>query len=393
MYDLAIIGGGIQGAACAQAAAARGYSVILLEQYDKPGQATSKKSSKLIHGGLRYLESYQFRLVRECLRERQILLENAPHLVKLTPFYIPVYGFTCRPVWLIRLGLTLYYFLGGKRFKSIPKSQWKNLDELNTKYLRAVFQYYDAQTDDQKLTESVMLSAQSLGAEVCYQAHFLQATYDDMCNISYQQNDKTHEIQARLLINASGPWVNDVLKKIYPTPSQLPIDLVLGSHIIVKRQLEHGMYYLETPQDSRAVFVMPWQGNTMIGTTERHYKGDLHTIIPPKEDIDYLLAVYNYYFTPLLRHCDVIDSFAGVRVLPSSKHRLFFRTRDTIIHNDKNIASKVFTLYGGKLTANRATAEQLMNKISPLLPSRSEIADTRNLKLPKLKDSEFISDS
>ncbi|MFW2371987.1 MAG: glycerol-3-phosphate dehydrogenase/oxidase, partial [Gammaproteobacteria bacterium] len=325
-YDLAIIGGGIQGAACAQAATARGYSVLVLEQYDKPGLATSQKSSKLIHGGLRYLESFQFRLVRECLRERQILLKNAPHLVKLTPFYIPVYSHTRRPPWLIRLGLTLYYLFGGKRFKSIPKQQWHQLDHLNTKYLRAVFQYYDAQTDDQKLTESVMLSAQSLGADIFYQAHFIQANCDnDICRISYKHDHHTHEVKARLLINASGPWVNGVLDKVYPSTSQLQTELVLGSHIIVEGQQQGGVYYLETPQDQRAVFVMPWQGNTLIGTTERHYKGDLHNIVPPKEDIDYLLAVYNYYFTPLLRHCHVIDAFAGVRVLPSSQHRAFFR--------------------------------------------------------------------
>ncbi len=383
IYDLAIIGGGIQGAACAQAAAARGYSVLVLEQYDKPGMATSRKSSKLIHGGLRYLESFQFRLVRECLRERQILLENAPHLVKLTPFYIPVYSFTQRPAWMIRLGLTLYYFFGGKGYKSISKKEWKNLDGLNTRHLRAVFQYYDGQTDDQKLTESVMLSAQSLGAEVCYQAQFLHCECDqDMCHISYKLGSQSHEIQARLLINVAGPWVNDVLNKVYPTPSQLPIDLVLGSHIIVKGQPQKGMYYLETPQDERAVFVMPWQGNTLIGTTEQQYTGDLHTIVAPKEDINYLLAVYNYYFSPLLRHCHVIDSFAGVRVLPRSKHSIFFRSRDTIIHNDNLIAPRVFSLYGGKLTANRATAEELMKKISPRLPARTPVADTRTLKLP-----------
>lgn len=383
IYDLAIVGAGIQGAACAQAAAARGYSVIVLEQYDKPGQATSRTSSKLIHGGLRYLESYQFHLVRECLQERQILLENAPHLVKLTPFYIPIYAHTSRPTWMIRLGLTLYYLFGGKGYKSIPRSQWENLDGLNTKYLRAVFQYYDGQTDDQKLTESVMLSAQSLGAEVCYQARFLKSECtDDLCHIKYKQGEQTHQIQSRLLINAAGPWVNAVLNKVFPTPSQLPIDLVLGSHIIVKGQLQQGMYYLETPQDERAVFVMPWQGNILIGTTERQYKGNLHHITAPQKDIDYLLAVYNYYFSPLLLHSDVIESFAGVRVLPMSKGKIFFRSRDTIIHNDSNIAPRVFSLYGGKLTANRATAEQLLKKISPWLPPRTAIADTRFLKLP-----------
>jgi len=385
IYDLTIIGGGIQGAACAQAAAARGYSVLVLEQYDKPGQATSQKSSKLIHGGLRYLETYQFRLVRECLRERQILLENAPHLVKLTPFYIPVYSHTSRPPWLIRLGLTLYCLFGGKGFKTIPKEEWHKLDGLNTRHLRAVFQYYDGQTDDQKLTESVMLSAQSLGAKIVYQAQFLQASCDrEVCHISYKHEHHTHEVEARLLINASGPWVNEVLDKVYPRASQLQTELVLGSHIIVEGQLQHGMYYLETPQDERAVFVMPWQGKIMIGTTERHYKGDLHTIVAPKEDIDYLLAVYNYYFSPLLLHSNVIDSFAGVRVLPSSKHRAFFRPRDTIIHNDHKTSPRVFTLYGGKLTANRAIAEQLMKKIGSLLPARTEVADTRTLKLPSI---------
>ena len=166
MYDIAIIGGGIHGAACAQAAVEKGYTVLVLEQYEKPGLGTSSKSSKLIHGGLRYLESGQFKLVRECLQERKHLLKSAGSLVRLVPFYIPVYANSSRPPWLIRLGLMIYTLFSGMTFKSIPTNQWQHLDGLKTEGLKKVFQYYDAQTDDQQLTEHVMSQAIKLGAKL-----------------------------------------------------------------------------------------------------------------------------------------------------------------------------------------------------------------------------------
>ncbi len=382
IYDLIILGAGIHGAACAQAAAAQGYSVLVLEKKPQPGLATSSKSSKLIHGGLRYLESGQFRLVRECLNERRYLLRNAPALVKLVPFHIPIYRSTHRRPWLIHLGLIIYSLFSGTSFRRLYRHNWGPLDGLNQQQLQTVFRYFDAQTDDQRLTQAVMASAESLGATCLTQAEFIHADCTaEICQLQYRQHSETHTVSGRLLINATGPWANEVLQHISPSPVPLSMQQVLGSHILVPRTLQQGMYYLEAPQDQRAVFIMPWGEQTLIGTTETPFNGSPDHIDVPETDIDYLLAVYNHYFEHRLTRADVINAFAGLRVLPSSPGRAFSRPRDTIIHQHEGAAG-VFTLYGGKLTAHRATAEQLMARIHPLLPSRNAIADTRYLKLP-----------
>jgi len=172
-YDIIIIGAGIQGAGVAQAAAAAGYKTLVIEKFSQAGLGTSCKSSKLIHGGLRYLESGQFKLVNECLRERKTLLKNAPHLVKLIPFYIPVYAHSIRPAWLIFTGLCLYSLFSLKPFSIVKKTVWASLDGLNLKNLKIVFKYYDAQTDDKKLTQAVINSAEKLSCEIIYDADFL----------------------------------------------------------------------------------------------------------------------------------------------------------------------------------------------------------------------------
>lgn len=177
-YDVVIIGAGIQGAGVAQAAALCGYKTLVIEKYNQAGMGTSSKSSKLIHGGLRYLESAQFRLVKESLNERRRLLNNAPDLVKLIPFYIPVYQHSSRPAWLIYLGLFIYSLFSHKSFARIRKKDWLTLDGLNTHHLKQVFKYYDAQTDDQLLTQRVIQSASKLGADIIYQTEFISSEYD-----------------------------------------------------------------------------------------------------------------------------------------------------------------------------------------------------------------------
>ena len=364
MFDLAIIGGGIHGAACAREASEKGYSVLVLEQYDRPGMGTSSKSSKLIHGGLRYLESGQFKLVRECLQERKHLLQSASHLVKLVPFHIPVYQDTRRPSWLIRIGLIIYSVFSHSRFKSIPRSQWQHLDGLKTKQLKHVFQYYDAQTDDRQLTEYIMQQAIDLGTKLETGAYFESASCTDRnCTLTYSRSGQHHRIECGMIINAAGPWVNRVLDHIQPVQSKLDIDLVLGTHIVVEGQLEQGMYYLESPSDKRAVFVMPWKGRMMIGTTERQLNELQNTISAPDEDIDYLIGIFNHYFTRQIHRQDVVEAFAGVRVLPGSSTSTFRRPRDTIIHHDRSVHPRVFTLYGGKLTAHRITAQRLIKQL------------------------------
>lgn len=386
-FDVVVIGGGIHGVGAAQAAAAEGFSVLVLEQ-KALASGTSSKSSKLIHGGLRYLESGQFNLVRECLHERALLLKLAPGLVKLRPFYIPVYPDTTRRPWQIRSGLTIYATLGGMsddtRFKLIPRHRWESLDGLDTLGLEKVFCYYDAQTDDAALTQAVMRSAQSLGAELELPAELISATRnDDSYTIRYKKGVQEHECLARFVINASGPWANHVLRRIDPKIIRLDVDLVQGTHIILEGRLNQGIYYLETPQDKRAVFAMPWQDKIMVGTTETVYRGDPADVAPLREEIDYLCDTLAHYFPHYrnINHDSIDAAFAGLRVLPRTAGSAFSRPRDTIFHTDDADNPRLVTIYGGKLTAYRATAEKLITQFKSVLPPRKAVANTRTLPL------------
>lgn len=381
-YDIVIIGGGINGAGCAQAAAAAGYSCLVLEQYSSPAQGTSSRSSKLIHGGLRYLESAQFSLVRECLNERRRLLKNAPELVTLIPFYIPIYKTSKRSPWIIRAGLTLYWLLGGGRFKVIPKQQWNELDNISTHNLSAVFQYWDAQTDDAALTRAVLESARNFDATILMDAKFNHAQRQDIgYNINYSHNKITHECYARHVINATGPWINELLNKVSPKPTMLDVDLVAGTHLVLPGHLHKGIYYLESPTDGRAIFVAPWKNNILIGTTEMLFRGNPADITPTDSEIDYLLNIYNYYYGKNLSRTDIIQSFAGLRVLPTSTEAAFHRSRDTIIHSDNIKEASLISIYGGKLTAYRATAENVLKLINNASEKSDTTGDTRNMKI------------
>lgn len=385
-YDVVVIGAGIHGAGVAQAAAAAGYSVLVLEQYDGAAKGSSSRSSKLIHGGLRYLESGQLHLVRECLHERAVLLRIAPHLVKLVPFHIPVYRETRRRPWKIILGLIIYSLFSRKRFHKVSQRAWNRLDGLRTDQLDAVLSYYDAQTDDAHLTRSVLASARELGADVLTCAEFTQARLGtDDVEVTYVRNANRQAISARVLVNAAGPWVNQVLASVCRPSGQavdkLDAELVQGSHIVVPGALSHP-YYLEAPQDGRAVFVVPWKNNIMVGTTESHYQGDPAKVRPLAAEIAYLLEVYNHYFRQALGREQVIDAFAGLRVLPGGQDAAFNKSRDTHFLADNASHPRLVSIYGGKLTSYRAAADKLLAMISKTLPARKPLADTRTLKLP-----------
>ena len=384
-WDLVVIGAGIHGAGIAQAAAAAGYKVLLLEQFDGPAHGTSSRSSKLIHGGLRYLETAQFHLVYESLVERRRLLANAPHLVKLKNFYIPVYKNTARRPWQIFIGLCIYALFSGKKFRHIPKREWHTLDGLKTENLDAVFSYYDAQTDDAKLTSAVLSSAKALGAEVIFGAHVEKVQYDENgCVLDYCRGGELHRIKTQIIVNATGPWVNDLLDKVTPRSDQCAVDLIQGTHIVVPGTVKQA-FYLESPTDQRAVFVLPWQGNIMIGTTENNYTGDPAKVQPLDSEIDYLLEIYKHYFLRDLKPDDLIESFAGLRVLPHTDSAAFSRRRGVMIQKSFDGKAGIISLYGGKLTAYRATAEDLMRRLYKVLPNRKRKAKTRNLRLPKVK--------
>ncbi|MCW9031766.1 MAG: FAD-dependent oxidoreductase, partial [Gammaproteobacteria bacterium] len=318
--DVVVIGAGIHGAGVAQAAAAAGYSVLVIEKNDI-GTGTSSKSSKLIHGGLRYLESYQFSLVRKSLKERAVLCRIAPELVKLQPFYIPVYKNTTRRSLHIRTGLILYALLGGLHknnlFKRIRRNKTGKTDGLKQADLQHVYRYFDGQTNDQKLTEAVMRSAQQLGSQLVCRAiiHAMTKT-ESGYSITYTEENKECTVKAKVVVNASGPWVNEVHNLLLAPVNSLDIDLVQGTHIIIDVPAPSGIYYLEA-QDQRAVFVMPYEFNgekkTMVGTTEKLFLGKADDVKATDEEVDYLLNIYKTYFIPDTKQTTVkvIQQFAG----------------------------------------------------------------------------------
>jgi glycerol-3-phosphate dehydrogenase len=386
-YDVIVVGGGIHGAGVLQAAAAAGYCCLLIEQRGL-ASGTSSRSSKLIHGGLRYLESGQFALVRESLRERAIHLRIAADLVELKPFFIPVYRETRRRPWQLKLGLGMYALLGGfnagTRFGTVPRREWAALDGLDTQGLEAVIRYHDAQTDDAALTRAVVRSAQELGGELAMPANFRDAALrDDGVDVTFERNGAAVEARARVLVNAAGPWATRVARTVRPAIGVPDVDLVQGAHIVLPLQVTAGIYYVESPDDGRAVFVMPWQGATLVGTTETPYVGDPDKVYPLPEEEDYLLTVAARYFPAVrsMNRAQIVRRFAGLRVLPAASETAFDRSRETIFTTDRDPRPRVLSIYGGKLTGWRAAAEHVLSRIAPSLGLKVRRAATDQLIL------------
>ncbi|MDH5786586.1 MAG: FAD-dependent oxidoreductase [Chromatiales bacterium] len=380
-YDLVVIGGGIHGVGAAQAAAAAGHTVLLLEQYGL-AHGTSSRSTKLIHGGLRYLESGQLRLVRECLRERQLLTRIAPGLVRIEPIHIPVYEETSRSRLTLRSGLALYALLGGlgcdTRFSTLGRNNWPDLDGLRQQGLKGVFRYYDGRTDDAALTRAVMQSALALGAEAAIPAEFLAAEVEpDGVMVRYRLSGSEKCVRCAALVNAAGPWVNEVQSRISPTTKAPAMDLVQGSHLVLEGlALQHG-FYLEAPQDRRAIFLLPWQGRALLGTTESPYRGDPEEVSPLAAEQAYLLEVLHHYF-PQAPGVVVASAFAGLRVLPGGSGGSFHKPRDTLLHQSH---PRVVGVYGGKLTTYRLEAQRVIALLRDVVPSRRARGDTSRLVL------------
>lgn len=378
-YDIAVIGGGIQGAGIAQAAAAAGYKVVVIEK-TAIAAGTSSKSSKLIHGGLRYLETAQFKLVRKTLLERERLIRLAPSLVKPVKFYIPIYKQTSRKPWLIGIGLFLYQILGG--FKKYTRFKRLSLDsqpikKLRSTGLKAVFQYYDAQTDDVLLTKSVMQSAQDLGADLICPSK-VTALFFNGTGYEIELETTQKNLTAKFVVNVAGPWVNLVLDMVKGTAvKKMQCDLVQGTHIVIDAAAPEGIIYVEAPQDKRAVFIMPWKGKTLLGTTEKNYIGDPDKLVASQEEINYLKEIYSHYM--LVKDVNIIDSFTGLRVLPKADGSFFSRPRDTVIFKS---AQNLLTLYGGKLTGYRITAEDVLKGIEKELKIKTtHKQSTKNILL------------
>ncbi len=382
-YDVAVIGGGIHGVGVAQAAACAGYTVLVLERTALAAGASSR-SSKLIHGGLRYLEGHDYALVRESLRERRLLLRIAPDLVQLQPFFIPVYPDTTRRPLTLRAGLSLYALLGGlrpaSRFRSVPRREWDALDGLDTRRLQAVFQYFDAQTDDAELTRAVMQSAVRLGAVLAFPAEFTGARIGTQhCDIRYREDGLERHCSAGTIVNAGGPWAPRIDAAISPAPPHMPVELVQGAHLVVPGALARGCYYLEAPQDRRAVFLLPWGEHALLGTTENRYTGDPAAVAVLPGEERYLLEVLAHYFPH--HSTAVMERFAGLRVLPVSTDTAFRRSRETMLSVNDASLPRLVSIYGGKLTGYRATAQKVMHILRRGLPERTAVGDTADIRL------------
>jgi glycerol-3-phosphate dehydrogenase len=385
-FDVGVIAGGILGVGAAQPCAAAGYSCVVIEQSDWAA-GTSSRSSKLIHGGLRYLETGQFHLVRESLKERAILLKIAPQLVHPLAFRIPVYATTKRRPATLAAGLGLYAMLAGltalARFgvtTRMPSALRRA--GLKAEGLQAVFRYFDAQTDDVQLTRAVLRSAQSLGAQARCPARLVAAGREEGgYRLTLEEGGKQEELRCGYLVNAGGPWINEVLACIAPGATQRRIDRVLGSHLVLEERLYDEALYLESPDDQRAVFVLPWQGRTLVGTTERPFEGDPAQAAVNADDRAYLLATLRHYFPH--ERPRILREFAGVRVLPHDDGRASQRPRDCILHVD-TAHPRLVSLYGGKLTGYRATGEDVVAKVREALGTRKKVADTARLPLPSL---------
>jgi glycerol-3-phosphate dehydrogenase len=382
-YDVVVVGGGIHGTGVAQAAACHGYSVLLLEK-TALAAGTSSRSSKLIHGGLRYLEGLDFGLVHESLAERQILLKIAPELVRLKAFHIPVYPETSRRPLAIRAGLTLYALLGGldrvNRFRKLDRKQYSSLDGLDTNRLQAVFQYHDAQTNDADLTRAVMQSAIDLGAELGCPSEFMAASVGQQgVDIVYRENGIEKNCSAATIVNAGGPWVKEIASRITPKPAGVDVQLVQGTHLVLEGSLSAGCYYMEAPQDKRAIFLLPWGQQSMLGTTEHIYSGDPASVRVLAEEEHYLLEVMSRYFPE--RSQQVLARFAGLRVLPVSGDSSFKTSRETQLPADDPQRPRAIAIFGGKLTGYRATAEKIINLLRRTLPERKQRAATDELPL------------
>jgi glycerol-3-phosphate dehydrogenase len=255
---------------------------------------------------------------------------------------------------------------------------------LNTRGLEAVIRYHDAQTDDTQLTRAVVQSALSLGAELAMPATFSRATLTaGGVNIAYRESDSIHECYAQVLVNAAGPWAAHVAHSITPAIPIPAVDLVQGTHIVVPFALTAGIYYVESPKDGRAVFLMPWRGATMIGTTETPYDGEPDQVRPLPVEEEYLLDVARHYF-PAWQHLTrehITQRFAGLRVLPSASQAAFDRSRETIFSTDRDPNPRVLGIYGGKLTGWRAAAAHVLDRIRPSLPAKPRRAATDQMIL------------
>jgi glycerol-3-phosphate dehydrogenase len=371
IYDLAVIGGGINGVGIAADASGRGLSVFLCEKDDLASH-TSSASSKLIHGGLRYLEHKEFRLVREALAEREVLLAKAPHIIRPMRFIMP-HRPHLRPAWLIRTGLFFYDHLG-KREKLLGSNNvyFKEDSPLNSAITRG-FEYSDCAVDDARLVVLNAMHAREKGADIVTRTRCLSARRDGQYWVVDLENEHGQfQIKAKVLVNAAGPWVAQFIKQDLELKSPYGIRLIQGSHIIVPKLYEGDKAFIMQNDDRRIVFAIPYLDQyTMIGTTDREYQGDPAQVQITQAETDYLLEVSNAHFKKQLTQADVIWTFAGVRPLcddESDNPSAITRDYTLALSQENDEQAPLLSVFGGKLTTYRKLAESAMQQLKAFFP-------------------------
>jgi glycerol-3-phosphate dehydrogenase len=372
ILDMLVVGGGINGVGIARDASGRGLSVRLVEKSDLAG-ATSSNSSKLIHGGLRYLEHGAFRLVREALAEREVLLAGAPHIIRPLPFVLP-YARGLRPRALLRLGLFLYDHLGGRR--TLPGTETVSLPAhpyggpLQGR-LTTGFVYSDCWVDDARLVVLNARDAAAHGAQIATRTEMRSAQrMGDHWRVLIEKESVTTEVAARILVNAAGPWVGEILRRAGITEHRADLRLIKGSHIVVPRLYNGTQAYILQNDDRRIVFVLPYEAKfSLIGTTDLPFSGDGEPVAINPAEIDYLCrAVSRWFAKPVAPH-DVVWSYAGIRPLYDDRERDASSVTRDYVFNLNAAAGKapLLSIFGGKITTYRRLAEHALEKLAPFL--------------------------
>ncbi len=376
IHDLAVIGGGINGCGIARDAAGRGLSVYLCDQNDLGG-ATSSASTKLIHGGLRYLEFYEFRLVHEALAEREVLLKAAPHIIRPMRFVLPHHT-GMRPRWFLRLGLFVYDHLGGRKILPATRSldlRTNPAGEPLKKAYRYAFEYSDCWVDDARLVILNAVDARARGASINPRTRCLSAErVGELWRLTLEdsRSGEPAAVSARSLVNAAGPWVADTLQRVVRINSPTHIRLIKGSHIVVPRLFDHDRAYIFQNADDRIVFAIPYEDEfTLIGTTDEDYEGDPAKVKIDQSEIDYLCAAATEYFRVPVRSESIVWTYSGVRPLhddgASSAREV---TRDYLLELDApGGKAPLLNVFGGKITTYRRLADRAVTMLADYLPT------------------------
>ncbi len=373
-FDVVVVGGGINGAGVARDAAGRGLSVLLCEKDDLAAH-TSSASTKLIHGGLRYLEYYDFKLVRHALIERELLLRAAPHIIWPLRFILPHHK-ALRPRWLIRAGLFLYDNLGGR--KLLPSSHGVNLRAHETgKALKPVFtkafEYSDCWVQDSRLVVLNAMDAKARGCEIRTRTEVVDLVRQSghwRVELKNNRNGETESVSARAVVNASGPWVDRTLHLDESKKAKHSVRLVKGSHIVVPKLFSHPYAYIFQNADNRIIFAVPYENDyTLLGTTDMELNGDPQDIAISDEEVEYICNAASEYFAVPVTAEQVIWTYSGVRPLYDDNADSASKvTRDYKLHLDAD-GAPILSVYGGKITTFRKLSEEVIDMLEPVLDS------------------------